>query len=92
MKKIFKTDSSNAIKLKDLIKDYPELMNRKKLGTFYSELTEVLVYHQGWNNWKNEIDLLVQFVKYGWFNRSLLSSIIENKEVLEGLKFVEPLL
>ena len=83
-----KADSINAIKLKEFLKKDSTIFSRHQLGDTYTDLLQILLYHQGWEYWNGkDFEFLIDLVDKGHLKRDVTAEIIERESVSSGIIF-----
>jgi hypothetical protein len=78
-------DSINAIKVKKMLADTSLIKNLTYLNKI---ILELLIFHGGMRNYKQELDLLRYYIgEKRYLSRDLLSTIIERQAVLGGITY-----
>ncbi len=82
-----KADSINAIKLKEFLKKDSTIFSRHQLGDTYTDLLQILLFHQ-WKYWNGkDFEFLINLVEKGHLKRDVTAEIIERESVSSGIIF-----
>jgi hypothetical protein len=86
-KKIDSVDSINATILTSAFQKNKHIFKRSTLGYTYSGLLGLLIFHQGWSNYHQDLGMLISLTESGDLHRNDLIYLFQRDNLIAGDRF-----